>query len=534
MPTSEHEAYRARVAAYFRAHAEDPDECAWLHEHAQQVAMLWELDLGVAREALERCYAAHPRGGDPWDPVVKLRSLHASALLGEPRLNRWVRALRCNERLRVLIGVQPPPEGSRRGKAPSVDAHYGLMHRLHDGPLRHRPDLLPPSVLQRQRAQAVRSRQLPPVPELSEETADDDKAARLVDKLRAGRDQGNPNDLHQRLQFIHLRVAVQPSAQRGLLGDLTQLVVASDGTALVTNANGRGRRVCDCPKTARCDCPRVYADPDASWGYDSYRDIYFFGHHLYELTVSSQGFDLPLSLSLSSGNETDQTAGPRAWDRWLKTMSEHCPGWTVTVAVEDAGHDSLANHRFFGEHGIKPVIPLAHAAPRVHPTRPDLLLSDRGVPVCEAGLEMSPKGSARPGCPIFLCPVKAGKRVRCPKTPEGAADSWYCDPQTKFGPAVTTRVADDARIFPVIPRNSVAYQRHYGLRSGCERSFATKKEVYELLGCKHRRASFWLIRSYGLAALQHARAWVAALDLRAFVGGLLEPPAAPPSEGAAA
>jgi hypothetical protein len=401
MPTSEHEAYRARVAQYFRERADDSDECAWLDAHAQTVAMLCALDLGLAREELARCYAEHPRGGDPWDPIVKLRSLYASALLGEPRVNAWVRQLKCSERLRVLIGAQPPPAGSRCGKAPSVDAHYGLMHRLQDGPLRHRPDLVPPSVLQRQRAKAVRPRQLPPVPELVGEGCDSDKAKHLVDKLRAGRHQDNPDDLHQRLQRMHLRVAVQPSADRGLLGDTKALVVASDGTPLVTFANGRGRRVCACAKTARCACPRVYADPDASWGYDSYREVYFFGHHLYELTVSSQGFDLPLSLSLSSGNETDHTAGPRAWDRWLKTMSAHCPRWTVAVAIEDAGHDSLANHTFFGERGIKPVIPLAHAAPRVHPSRPDLLLSNRGVPLCEAGLEMSPKGSSRPGCPIF-------------------------------------------------------------------------------------------------------------------------------------
>jgi hypothetical protein len=371
MPTSEHEAYRARVAAYFRARADDPDERAWLFAHAQEVAMLWELDLGVARDELQRCYAAHPRGGDPWDPVVKLRSLHASALLGEPRVNRWVRALRCSERLHVLIDAQPPPEGSRRSSAPSVGAHYGLMHRLHDGTLRQRPELVPPSVVQRERAAAPRPRQRPAVPELVGEP-DDDKAARLVDKLRAGRDQPNPDDLAARLQRIHLVVAVQPSAQRGLLGNTAALVVASDGSPLVTNANGRGKRV--------CDCLRVYTDPDASWEYDSYRETYFFGHHLYELTVSRQGVDLPLSLSLSSGNENDQTAGIRAWDRWPKTMRQDCPGWAVAVAIEDAGHDSLANHTFFGEHGIKPVIPLAQPAPRVPSVRPDLLLSERGVP----------------------------------------------------------------------------------------------------------------------------------------------------------
>lgn len=91
MPTPEHEAYRAYVVRHFRERADDKDECAWLAAHAQQVAILWELDLGEAKEELSRCYADKPRGGDPWDPIVKLRSLHASLLFDTPSINDWSR-----------------------------------------------------------------------------------------------------------------------------------------------------------------------------------------------------------------------------------------------------------------------------------------------------------------------------------------------------------------------------------------------------------------------------------------------------------
>ena len=81
-----------------------------------------------------------------------------------------------------------------------------------------------------------------------------------------------------------------------------------------------------------------------------------------------------------------------------------------------------------------------------------------------------------------------------------------------------------ARLFPLIPRNSERYKTLYKLRSGTERSNNLKKGVYALPGCRHRRASFWLIRLHLAALLQHAKAWVAEMDARAFVAALLGEP----------
>ena len=113
--------------------------------------------------------------------------------------------------------------------------------------------------------------------------------------------------------------------------------------------------------------------------------------------------------------------------------------------------------------------------------------------------------------------------AQCPLAPP-EDPSWSCRPDLKRGPAVTVSPQDDPRLFPLIPRNSERYKTLYKLRSGTERSNNLKKGVYALPGCRHRRASFWLIRLHLAALLQHAKAWVAEMDARAFVAALLGEP----------
>ena len=129
--------------------------------------------------------------------------------------------------------------------------------------------------------------------------------AKLAAELLANADQPLSESLETRLGRILLHVAVAPSGERGLLGDLAAMIVAGDGNSLVTGARPLGRRTCSCPKDGKCDCPRRFADPDATWGWDSYREIYVYGHRFYEVAASGSGHDRPIALSLGPGNETD-------------------------------------------------------------------------------------------------------------------------------------------------------------------------------------------------------------------------------------
>lgn len=342
--------------------------------------------------------------------------------------------------------------------------------------------------------------------------------AKLVAELAASAELASPNDLLTRLGAILLAVGVQASAEKGLLGDVRKLTVAGDGSPLVTGTNRYGKRTCECPKHERCDCPRIFDDPDARFGYDSHRERMVFGHHFYEVSVSVAGHDLPLALRLDSANTTDYTASVMTLDRLRKALPP--VGMAIRHFIADAGHDGESNYRYCLNAGILPLIPLRGSVPAVHPKRPDLSLSKRGIPTCEAGAEMVPRGSAGKDRPIFACPVRNGKLASCPMAPPGQPD-WLCHPELKCGPTVVPNVNDNPRLCPPVPRNSKTYEMLYKLRSGCERSNSVKKEIFKLEDARHRRASFWLVRLHLIAVLQHARAWVEEGAARRLVDHLL-------------
>jgi hypothetical protein len=385
MPSPPHEAYQTSIREWIPAHVDEPDVVPLLERYADALLVLHELDLEPARPVLEACYADSPRGGKPRDPIGMLRCLLLAVLVGQPSLNRWVRDLRACRVLRVLAGL---PEEDR---GPGVGTYYGMLHRLHDGALRSCKcgQCVAPSEQERRRARSPQPPRCASTKPAESKRPEDSVTARLVAELRAARDRPNPTDLQGRLTAILLGVAVSESARRELLGDPDKVIACGDGSALVTGAAENGRKTCDHPRGHRCDCHRVWTDPDARIGYDSYREHFFFGHHFYEWSVPTAGHDLPIAIRLDPGNASDFTAGPRTFEHLQKALSEHAVPITIRTAVADAGHDAQAVHRYFREHGVEPVIPLKGPAPGTHPDRPDLWLSPRGVPMCEAGIEMA-------------------------------------------------------------------------------------------------------------------------------------------------
>lgn len=534
MPSPSHEAYRKSVLSWFRKHGREPGVAEALQQHAVATLVLWHLDLEPARPILMRGYAASPRGGDPWEPLVLLRCLLLACLLRRPKINAWARDLKGSRVLCVLCGIDPDE------RRPGVGTVYDFLHRLHNGPLRDCPcgHQLSPATLERRRAASPRPKKTRPRkrqskaekkarqrrrkkhPVTAPAAAEPSATRKLLEQLAATEGQPSPQDLLQRLAELLVQTAVVRSAKQGLLGTLDQLVACGDGSPLCTGTRGHGKRTCDCPRTSRCDCPRIYQDPDAAIGYDSHRQRYFFGHHIYELTVCSQGHDLPLHIRLDPGNETDFTASLKALDRLRKQLADSHPEMRIRTFVQDAGHDGEHNYRFALQHGIIPVIPLAKDAPATHPQRPELSLSSRGVPLCPGGCEMAPWGSAGAMRRLFACPVKARSIDRCPLAPEGQP-LWRCRPGAAMAPVVNLSVEQNPRLCPPVPRNSARHEQLYNQRSGAERSFSVKKELFDLEGARHRRKSFWLIRLYLMAVLQHARAWVADEDPAALVDYLL-------------
>ena len=532
MPSPQHIAYRKHVQEWSREHAHEPDVPEVLQRYAEPVLVLWHMDLESARPFLMQGYADNPRGSQPWDPITILRCLLLSLLVGQPRTNKWIADLKSSRVLQMLSGVFLDPKDG----VPGVGTIYDFFHRLHDGASRRPcPHGERPSVTERRRAKAPRRTKTKRKPHRQEALAENKRrkklrrknnctvdsrvTAKLIDELKAYQNQPNPMDLLGRLSQVLLEVGVRESARRGLLGDINELIVCGDGSPLPTGANRHGKRTCDCSKQPPCDCERVFSDPDANIGYDSHRDLYFFGHHLYEYVASVKGHDLPLALRLDPGSTSDFIASLKSLEHMRKLFRDHSD-LKLGAVVYDAGHDGRPNYQFALHHDITPVIPLKTPAAGQHPKRPDIKLSRRGVPLCPAGVEMHRRGENGKGGQIFGCPVKARKLDRCPNAPEGTT-CFSCQPRKELGHTVVIKTTDNERLFPPIPRNHRKHRALMNLRSGCERSFSVKKERFKLLQARHRRASFWLIRVHLMAMLQHAMAWVAKEDAQRLVDHLL-------------
>ena len=536
---SPHASYHESVERRIRAYVGAPSCTAAVKNLLPAILVLWYLDLEPARGPLQRCYARSPRGGRPWDPIILLRS-YLLGLLLKSNITDLVNRLRAEPLLRIVVGLPDLVSDGER-KSPGVGTFYDFLHRMHDGPHdTFRAGVVRPSQTDRRRVREPRKleskaakktygkkvrgrRKRKKDAEAEAAKAETESMAlteKIVRELQCTEACANPQDYKTRLNTLLLELAVKVSAEKGLVGETKSIVASGDGSALPTGASGHGKKDCGHGRRERCDCPRRYADPDAQRGFDAFRKCYYFGHHFYEIGTGAAGHDLPLFISLDAANVPENGMALRALDSLNKLYSEQTQGWHLGTVILDAGHDNQATHRYLIAHGATPVIPLSCSAPALHPTRPEVKLSPKGIPLCEGDAEMAAWGSAGEGRPLFICPVKAGKLARCPMAPKGSSD-WACHPEMKYGPAISVKTADNPRLFPAIQRNSKKYAELYRKRTESERSNSVKKETFDLLGAHHRRKSFWFFRLIGIAILQHAKAWVAGVDIDEFLALLL-------------
>ncbi|MEK9138191.1 MAG: hypothetical protein AAB393_13780 [Bacteroidota bacterium] len=181
------------------------------------------------------------------------------------------------------------------------------------------------------------------------------------------------------------------------MGNLSQLTVAGDGSALTSGANGngkptpidQGRSALRTLGTELCDHDRTYTDPDANWGYDSYRECYYFGHTFYQHVVSTEGHDLPLLMGIGPASETDFTLSLKSLDRLRKALREQDLPWQIRHAVYLAFHDAMGSYEYLSHAEITPIIAInlrSKEAPA--PSGTAERVNEEGIPICPAGLLM--------------------------------------------------------------------------------------------------------------------------------------------------
>jgi hypothetical protein len=307
------------------------------------------------------------------------------------------------------------------------------------------------------------------------------------------------------LKEVFYTVFVSTSVTKGLI-DLADLHVAGDGTHLETWANAHGHKLCTCDNRAKphadhCTCARRFHDPQASWGWDSYRERYIYGHGLYELTAYSlrHTCQLPLVINVLDNHRHDSVA-------YLAAMHEAVDllGFRLQTASLDKAHDALALYRLGTEHWhLDSVIPLNERNTDHFQFAPPVRLTGDGIPLCLAEHALSYQGF----CPDRLrlkwrCPlaVQHLPLTDCPHFAHECSDSPY-------GRTIYTYPKSNYRLFTRLPRGSLLWELHADRRTCAERSIKRKKLDCGLDQTRMAGRERWFFRVMLAAMCQHLDAW---------------------------
>ena len=307
------------------------------------------------------------------------------------------------------------------------------------------------------------------------------------------------------LKEVFYTVFVATSITKGLI-DLTDLHVAGDGTHLETWANAHGHKLCTCdhrakPRAEHCTCARRFHDPQASWGWDSYRERYVYGHGLYELTAYSlrHSCQLPLVLNVLDNHRHDSVA-------YLAAMHEAVDflGFPVATASLDKAHDALALYRLGVEHWhLDSVIPLNERNTDHFQFAPPLRITEDGIPICLAERPLIYQGLCTDRMRLkWRCPLAVQRETLtdCPHFAQDCSDSPY-------GRTIYTYPQTNYRLFTRLPRGSLLWELHADRRSCAERSVKRKKLDFGLDHTRIAGRERWFFRVMLAAMCQHLDAW---------------------------
>jgi len=474
---------------------EDPSQLK-LYEEVINKAYLLNLD--PLRDYLTGMYASD-QGRPATDPTDMLRSLVVMTECKVTGITQWARDLKRNRILAVICGFKPAeeevlPDGKvPPHHVPGVGTFYDFLKRawLADQAelKRRRMQLRAPLKKPRKKLKAG-EKMAPKHPGVIK---------RLVDRALQGRTfERRPERL---IQELFARGFVDQSVEKGLIPE--NLLVSGDGTSVRTGASSSGVKVCKCREKGiyRCDCPRRYSDPDATWGWDSHREEYFFGHTLYELNACTSQNNLPLYLRLVNASRHDSVTGVVALAEGRKLY----PNLRFEGFVGDSAHDAYDYYRLLHKWEQAAFIALNERASGNFKYEPPIKVNEFGIPICPKGYPMAYYGFNKERCRIkWRCPKMAGKR----KHRTEVVCEQPCSPSS-YGRVVYTKPEWDLRLFTRVPRGTEAWKKVFNTRTASERSNKRKKIDYRLEDCRVRSRMQWYWRAHLIAMNQHLDAWVA-------------------------
>jgi hypothetical protein len=253
------------------------------------ITKLWMTDLSYTTTLLHDVYA--DRGPQPQDPASMLRAFLVFLMTHpEKGLTEWVNVMKRTPLYAILSGFD-------LDDIPGVGTFYDFFKRLW------------PAVDKNLKSKAQRRKSNPKKGKKKGEkapTATPGRVKRLVKWMMRHAETKTSLPADRLFHFFQTQI-LAVSMNLGLLGDVHALTVAGDGTPIVTAAYPRSQSTCNCRAQglAECNHVRIYAQPDCDSGWDSAREKYFNGYHMYMLSAADSPYDLPLYPRLQPASRHD-------------------------------------------------------------------------------------------------------------------------------------------------------------------------------------------------------------------------------------
>lgn len=413
-----------------------------------------------------------------------LRSLVMMLDLGKHSITNWASMIGGDPLLSDICGFDSP-------NIPSPSSYYDLLVRLwlanHKTHIDRKLKLR--SFYYKPRKKLKAGQKLPPKHSGS--------VKRLVDKAL----QGKLHDFRTEkiLQEFLARCVVDTSASMGLLGDINNLSVAFDGSSYYSGASHYGVKVCDCRSkgTYNCTCKRRYSDPDATWGWDSYRERWYYGDTLFNVTASDSPNDLPIYLRIVQASRHDSITTVFA----LRDIHNMYTQISFKNFLADGAMDNYPTYELLKSYDMLPFIALdSRTKAKFNYPHKDILCFDgKGRPICLGGIPYVYWGFCKPyrlkyRCWFAVHGIEPPKECKC-------SNSGY-------GKTIYIKSDHDPRMFTPIPRYSQSFKDKFKTRTSVERS---NKRVFIDYSIEeaHSRSSMMRFSMATFAVINiHLDAWI--------------------------
>ena len=403
-----------------------------LLEYQKAISKLYIMNLDPLKPIISPLYSSIGRPSENQPEIFRAFIMMNDLGLS---IDKWIPKLSINRVLQIACGFFD-------GKLPSVASYYDFMNRIFN--IEEKPRVKPKK---RKPKKKYGKKKMPHKRE--------GVVQKLVNRILKGRRFNNrPERL---LQEIFAKVCVQPSVDLGLVPQT--ITISGDGTCITTGASIYGRKTCECVEFI-CNCPRRFSDPNATWGWDSHNERYFYGYTGYFISMynSTLKLDLPLYLRLVDAKRHDSISAVVA----LSEFVDIYPDLSVETFISDSASDNYATYQLLNLWNINAVIAL-NKTNKGNRKFQECLVNKDGIPICPAGIKMIHNGfCGKDRCRIkWRCPRACGKSDR-----SDACDS--CSP-APYGRVVYTKPDWDLRLFTRIPRGSLQFKAIMKQRTAAER-----------------------------------------------------------------